>query len=239
MAYVQEYHFSVRHTIPASVFLLSLIAIVAFIAPAQAQINGAPTSVTSQGFGGHAVNGTRSSVTSLGPRGYSQGSRTTLGTVPGNHRTDPNRHRRHTGQYASPLFYAVPVPYAVDEGIAQDAEEENDSNEQGGPTVFDRRGSGARSYVAPMNNAPAAHAAQAADEGSPDAADTTDPTLLVFKDGHQMEVGNYAIVGSTLFDLTPGHPRRIALADLDLTATHQQNDSRGVVFQLPPSLQAN
>jgi hypothetical protein len=128
----------------------------------------------------------------------------------------------------------------VDEGVAsEDVDPDNDPNEQGGPTVFDRHGSGARSYVAPMNNAPAAHATQTADESSSDAADTTDPTLLIFKDGHQMEVGNYAIVGTTLFDLTPGHQRRIALADLDLSATRLQNDNRGVVFQLPPSLQAN
>ena len=63
--------------------------------------------------------------------------------------------------------------------------------------------------------------------------------LLVFKDGRKLEVGNYAIVGATLFDLTPGHTRKIALADLDLEATRQQNDDRGVAFQLPPPAQAN
>jgi hypothetical protein len=63
--------------------------------------------------------------------------------------------------------------------------------------------------------------------------------LLVFKDGRKLEVGNYAIVGATLFDLTPGHTRKVALADLDLEATRQQNDDRGVAFQLPPPSQAN
>jgi hypothetical protein len=52
-------------------------------------------------------------------------------------------------------------------------------------------------------------------------------------------VNNYAIVSQTLYDLTPGHPRKIALADLDLPATEKQNDDRGVTFQLPPSAQAN
>jgi hypothetical protein len=65
------------------------------------------------------------------------------------------------------------------------------------------------------------------------------PTTLVFKDGRQLEVNNYAIVSQTLYDLTPGHPRKIALADLDLSATQKQNDDRGVLFQLPPSAQAN
>jgi hypothetical protein len=54
-----------------------------------------------------------------------------------------------------------------------------------------------------------------------------------------LELGNYAIIGSTLFDLTPGHPRRVALAELDLEATRKENDDRGVVFQPPPASQAN
>lgn len=36
---------------------------------AGAQIHGAPPSVTSMGFGGHAISGVSPSVTSLGPRG--------------------------------------------------------------------------------------------------------------------------------------------------------------------------
>ena len=58
-------------------------------------------------------------------------------------------------------------------------------------------------------------------------------TVLVFKDGRQTEVQNYAVVGSTLYDLTPGRYRRIALADLDLTATTKQNDDRGIDFKVP------
>ncbi|HXX01791.1 MAG TPA: hypothetical protein VEJ00_11280, partial [Candidatus Acidoferrales bacterium] len=66
-----------------------------------------------------------------------------------------------------------------------------------------------------------------------------EPTVLVFKDGEKLEVGNYAIVGATLFDLSPGHHRKITLADLDLDATQKLNDDRGVIFQLPASSQAN
>ena len=64
-------------------------------------------------------------------------------------------------------------------------------------------------------------------------------TVLVFRDQHQNEIQNYAIVGQTLFDLTPGHSRKVALADLDLEATQKQNDDRGVSFQIPPASQAN
>ena len=60
-------------------------------------------------------------------------------------------------------------------------------------------------------------------------------TTLVFKDGQQLDVANYAIVGNTLYDLTPGHRRKIALAELDLSATAKENDGRGIDFQLPPS----
>ncbi len=60
--------------------------------------------------------------------------------------------------------------------------------------------------------------------------------MLVFKDGHQAEVQNYAVVGNVLYDLTPGHHRKIAVADLDLNATAKQNDDLGISFQLPPEI---
>jgi len=56
---------------------------------------------------------------------------------------------------------------------------------------------------------------------------------------HQREVGNYAILGQTLYYLTPGHPRKIALADIDLPATEKQNDDRGVIFKVPALALAN
>jgi len=64
-------------------------------------------------------------------------------------------------------------------------------------------------------------------------------TVLVFKDGHQRVILNYAIVGATLFDLSDGLTRKVALAELDLPATVKQNDDRGVEFQLPSSLKSN
>ena len=42
-----------------------------------------------------------------------------------------------------------------------------------------------------------------------------------------------------LYDLTPGHRAKIALADLDLTATAKQNDDRGIDFQLPVGPETN
>lgn len=245
MSSLLEYHDGVRRSFLASTAVLSLLTAVVFLAPAaDAQINGTPSSVTSPGFGGRAVNGPPASVTSLGPRGYSSRARESFSTtVPNLHRGDGRHHHRRTGYgeyYVPPLYYGYPyAPYADDQGAPDDsAEYDDDANYQGGPTIFDRRGQGERSYVPPVRDVPTPHAGQP-DESLSDPAPAQDPTVLVFKDGHSLEVGNYAIVGSTLFDLTPGHPRKVPLADLDLAATQKQNDDRGVVFQLPPSAQAN
>jgi hypothetical protein len=144
------------------------------------------------------------------------------------------------------VFYAFPVPYAVDLGAAAEEDnadtgaDEQDSNYQGGPTVFDRRGSGRDSYVPPARSTPPPHSADRRDDATASSApEALEPTMLVFKDGHKLEVGNYAIIGQTLFDMTPGHARKVPLADLDLEATRRQNDDRGITFQLPISSKAN
>jgi hypothetical protein len=232
-----------RYSLPASVALCGLFALSAlFPAASRAQINGVPASVTSPGFGGRPINGTRPSVTSLGPNGYAPNSRVTFSMSP-----PPNGRDHHRGhhyvEYVPPVIYAVPLPYAVDisdtDEYAEANAESRDTNYQGGPTIFDRRGSGADSYIPPVKDVPIPHATQPADAAPAPPEPPQEPTLLIFKDGHTLEVGNYAIVGATLFDLTPGHARRIALAELDLDATRKQNDDRGIIFQLPASPQAN
>ncbi|MBV8206500.1 MAG: hypothetical protein JO041_06890 [Acidobacteria bacterium] len=58
-------------------------------------------------------------------------------------------------------------------------------------------------------------------------------TVLIFQDGHRMEVQNYAIAGSTLFNLSENGPRQVALDDLDIDATIKANNDRGIIFRLP------
>jgi hypothetical protein len=250
-----EYHNAVKHSvqpsIPALLALFGMLLLpLLLVSTSPAQINGVPPSVTSPGFGGHAINGIPPSVTSLGRNGYAPpNSGVTFSTnVPHNN----SHHHHHTAQGNADYgyVYALPVPYAVDVS-PPDTDDDEDADYQGGPTIFDRRGSGAASYVPPSYAGPA-HA-QTAPAGAMQAEDAPasqsgaelapepplPPTTLVFKDGHQIEIENYAIVSLTLYDLTPGHPRKIALADLDLPATEKQNDDRGVTFQLPPSAQAN
>ena len=239
MANPTEYHISVRPSISASILFASLVLTSgALVSPSQAQINGAPPSVTSPGFGGRPINGTPPSVASLGPRGFSPGPNVPFPIAPRPFRNGSEHRRHRDNTYAYPLIYAVPVPYAVDNNVVDDSGED-DSEYQGGPTVFDRRGSGASSYIPGVRDVPPAHSSEAVADPPSDPAPAQEPTVLVFKDGRQLELGNYAIVGATLIDLTPGHSRRIAIADLDLDATRKQNENRGVIFQLPSSLQSN
>jgi hypothetical protein len=238
-----EYHVLVRRSIPAPVALFSLFALLVFLTTlfavaSPAQINAPPTSVTSPGFGGRAVNGPPASVTSLGPNGYTPGPRVTF-SAPHHSQDGQHPHRRDHVESSHGVVYAVPVPYAVDLGASDNEDADDDANYQGGPTVFDRRGSGADSYVPPVPNFRSSRASAGSDSDSAAPDPPQEPTLLVFKDGHKLEVENYAIIGATLFDLTLGHPRRVALADLDLDATRKQNDDRGVIFQLPAPQQAN
>jgi len=204
-------------------------------------IHGNPPSVTSFGFGGSpGFHGVPASVTSLN-----------FGNSPfRNHQGQFFSQRRHRNRgfdsgFASPFYGdVVAVPYAypvyVNDTEVDDSMEEEDY--RGGPTIFDRRGLGPSQYSrlerrgqdeedfrAAAPSQPASHAEEA----------NQPRTVLVFKDGRQLEVLNYAIVGSTLYDLSNGLTRKVALAELDLPATVKQNDDRGVDFQLPGGAKIN
>jgi hypothetical protein len=60
-------------------------------------------------------------------------------------------------------------------------------------------------------------------------------TILVYRDGHRAEIQNYAIQGQTLWVFSDQSTRRVALGDLDLAATKQSNEERGVDFITPNS----
>ena len=67
---------------------------------------------------------------------------------------------------------------------------------------------------------------------SPKDAEDGLPTVLVFRDGRQREVTNYAIMGKTLFVLA-GERAKIPMSDLDVDATISANEKRGVDFRVP------
>ena len=62
--------------------------------------------------------------------------------------------------------------------------------------------------------------------------DKSPATVFIFKDGHQVETKNYAIMGSTLFDFSGQMLKKIQLDDLDTNATAKANDDRGVTVKL-------
>jgi hypothetical protein len=196
---------------------------------------GVPPSVTSIGFGGQGnrARGLSPSVTSLGfPR------------APGiTERPQFPRHehsRRGDRPRGGGIVYGVPYyPYSYDDNSAAPADDESSASDyRGGPTIFDRRGPGTNRSTQGEDSGDS-YAAKAETRSEPQPVSNQPDTLLIFKDGHQLEIANYAIVGSTLFDLTDGHRRKIALSELDLGATAKQNEDRGIDFQLPQGAEAN
>jgi len=62
--------------------------------------------------------------------------------------------------------------------------------------------------------------------------DKTPATVFIFKDGHQLETKNYAIMGGTLFDFSSKVLKKIQMDEIDSAATLKANDDRGVVMKL-------
>jgi hypothetical protein len=54
------------------------------------------------------------------------------------------------------------------------------------------------------------------------------PVTLIFKNGKRIAAYGYAIMGQSLWILTPGGSERVALSDLDVAATQRANSTRGV-----------
>lgn len=239
--------------------LFSAFLVVFSTAFLQAQIHGVPASVTSLDNNNHTLAnppGVPASVTSLGPQGF-----TPFGSPRGcclNFPTNNNRpfftgrhHRDRDNGFlgGAAVAYPVYVPYyyPVENGTSADDTAEEGSS--AGPTIFDRHSNG-RSDLAfenrlgerfdrleqkvddaaePSNKRGDDNLAAASPRNAPDLP----ATVLVYRDGHSVEVKNYAIVGDTLYDYSTGSRRKIALSDLDLSATQKQNDDRGVDFRIP------
>jgi len=246
-----------------SCFLLSfsLVFSVAAYLPVQAQIHGVPASVTSFGFGGsdNPNPGVRASVTSLGPNGFGNSppvfgnccanfffpanqdqAMFFGGQFSGHHfsgRQSSGRHHRHGDHSDFPVGGYIPyaVPYAVPYA-AYDDEADDDSVD-----ADYVRAPGARNAEPSIKRAGARDFASKVDSAKPAPSEPAEPvtaqpsTVLIFKDGHQSDVINYAIVGDTLFDFGAGRTHKILLADLDLAATRKANDDHGVDFQIPAS----
>lgn len=67
----------------------------------------------------------------------------------------------------------------------------------------------------------------------PSSQDDGPNATLVFRDGVQLAVKNYAISGDTIWVLDEHNTRKVPLAKLDLPATQRINEQNGVEFRLP------
>jgi hypothetical protein len=213
---------------------------------------GVPASVTSSGFGGHpGFHGVPASVTSqgFGPRSNFRGvpghvTSFGFGARHGFHERpfEHGRNRIHRpfavyspyyggyayGPYAYPYYlndddYGDSAVYQTPASDYRDSDPDDDDRQ-----VLDQ------DYRAGLNR-PRAQSS----ERSPEPVVSQPSTVLIFKDGHQQQISNYAIVGATLYDLSYGRSKKVQLADLDVSATVKENDERGVEFQLPAQAQLN
>lgn len=147
----------------------------------------------------------------------------------------------HEGQRRIPRYgygyYVYGVPYLMpyDNGYDQPDNAANDQpaeeaqDNRPGPTVFEHDGQPA-SYRGREVEREEPQREQADNSAQPSTPLT--PTILVFRDGHQQEIENYAIAGAKLIVLGE-RPQKIQLSDLDIDATTKLNDDRGVDFKLP------
>ncbi len=219
---------------------------------AQGQVRGVAPSVTSLAPGRPFLPGP--SVTSLGPHGWNH-SPVLLGNrrFVGQGALNQGRflHQRAFGRNGGvvPVFVPLYTPYGTtvypmmyadpDPGPDPNA---NDSSSLYMPDPNYPEGYGL-TPPSQLRNPPASpdlrqQQPPAETFASPPSQPSSPPepqptTMLVFKDGRKLEVTNYVIQGTTLFNLGGNGPRKIALADLDVHETVKANDERGVVFTLP------
>lgn len=89
-----------------------------------------------------------------------------------------------------------------------------------------------RPRPAPPADAKPSPRAKASEQPDPPPEDKSPATVFIFKDGHQLETRNYAIMGETLFDFSGKMLKKIQLGEIDAAATTKANDDRGVQVKL-------
>jgi hypothetical protein len=227
--------------------IMLLSALVAFLSvdaatPAAAQVHGIPPSVTSiQNHFPPYLPNIPASVTSLGPLGY-------VGPpafpVYPNTRPFSGRHGSHGNGYGNKFGYgyntgAWIVPYYIP------AYDDTSGYDVGGAASAPYVYSGPppeQTLHAVVDLPPARRADQAEGEDMAPIAKIEpsqesevlplEATVLIFRDGHEQQVTNYAVMGQTIY-VFDARKQKISLSDVDVPATIKANDDRGVDFQLP------
>src|SRR5271157_743755 len=225
---------------------LAVGTVVLLAAPSAAQMHGPPATTT---IGGHFL-APPPSVTSLAGR-YMPPPLPSVTSIPnyGYTRWYPNGpyfkgyyRGRGYGYGRGGLSYAVPYYIPLDaSGYGYDYVGGPDlySGPPTGPNdpifhmVVEQPGVRYPSSDPDLAQAPPAFAQPAPQQQSAAReAKPNDPSVLVFRDGHQQEVSNYAIMGQTVY-VFDTRAQKIALADLDVPANIKANDDRGLEFNIP------
>jgi hypothetical protein len=204
-------------------------------------------------------------VNSVGPRGWQAGPCNTTGCINPyftstiNHRTNTvefgrqfnlgagKRRPRGGAGYVYSYGYPYPVYVPVEPEPIQE-QPEPEGPDAPGPTVFEHRSQ----YQPAPNPTPVEprdesrfgdrnldQQSEVPHHNMSPVSEEQVPVLIVYKDGHEQEIHNYAIVGDTLYDLGNMTAHKIKLADLDLQQTIQKNEQRGVEFNLPANRKPN
>lgn len=232
----------------------SALLALALQAPAQTFSHGAPASAISPTADGRE-HGIPAGATSPTPRpfGVNPPLRTTF-----NHRRP--LHRRPVivpVPIYSPFYgpgYDYPYPSAADPPTDQSAELATpESSDDSSASVASSEDALRMAYLQGARDALAQQREQLSSKASPakqeipaadkparrttqDAkpeADDSPATVFIFKDGRKIETRNYAVMGTTLFDLSGPGVKKVQLTDLDTAATLKANDDRGITVKLP------
>ena len=141
----------------------------------------------------------------------------------------------YTGFYDPYWWWDSGSSSSYDEDYERNRAEANEMNQQSLAEQRMRRQEEAAgdqdSYNQNSDNRPESSPSRAESDASVPA------TVLVFRDQHQQEVRNYAIVGQTVWTFGP-RTQKIPLADLNLAATTKANDDRGLAFRVPAANEA-
>ncbi|HYL93228.1 MAG TPA: hypothetical protein VEW69_08725 [Alphaproteobacteria bacterium] len=123
---------------------------------------------------------------------------------------------------------------------ARDAVAVQERTRAAAPRVSDRKLAAPSTQETESNNSAEASArvarqpsANQQEEQPADEPGAYDPTVFIFKDGHQVESNNFVIAGKVLMDFSHKPMKKISLADLDTDATRKANDERGTSIRLP------
>jgi hypothetical protein len=145
----------------------------------------------------------------------------------------------YTGFY-DPYWWDSGSSSSYDEDYDRNRAEANEMNQQSLAEQRMRRqeeADGDQDSYDPNSYAKDSYARPAPTSNRAESDSPVPATVLIFRDQHQQEVRNYAIVGQTLWSFGP-RTQKIPLADLNLAATTKANDDRGLTFRVPATNEA-